>query len=110
MKIKINDKKTIQSIQDEFNTIFPYLKLEFFSKQHHEGEGIPKRYMKKSDRTLYECRTRHINGELEIVPEMTVAELEENFSNTYGLSAQVFRKSGKVWLETVSTDGRTLKD
>ena len=40
---------------------------------------------------------------------MTVTDLEQNFSDVYGLSIQVFRKSGDVWLETTITDGWTLE-
>lgn len=34
MKIAINDNRKIFAIQEEFNTAFPYLKLEFYSKPH----------------------------------------------------------------------------
>ena len=40
---------------------------------------------------------------------MTVNELEQRFSDVYGLGVQVFRKSGNVWLETTVTDGWTLE-
>ena len=65
--------------------------------------------MKSSSRTLGECRTIHNKGSITIGPEMTVDELEQRFMDVYGLSIQVFRKSGKVWLETTITDGWTLE-
>jgi hypothetical protein len=40
---------------------------------------------------------------------MTVAELEQQFSDVYGLSVQIFRHSGKAWLETTVTDKWTLE-
>lgn len=89
--------------------MFPYLKIEFFSKVHKAGGGSPKKQMKQPDKTLGECRTIHTAGKINITPTMTVAELEKNFSTVYGLSTQVFRKSGKVWLETTVTDGWTLQ-
>ena len=42
-------------------------------------------------------------------PAMTVAEFEKRFQVEFGLNAQVFRKSGKVWLETTITDNLTLQ-
>ena len=36
------------------------------------------------------------------------AELEEIFETNFGLHVQIFRKSGKIWLETSTTDGWTL--
>lgn len=45
-----------------------------------------------------------------ITPDMTVTDLEQSFNTIYGLGVQVFRKSGKIWLETTVTDGWTLEE
>jgi hypothetical protein len=108
MKLAIKDSKTVKQIQEEFNSMFPNLKIEFFSKPHNVSEGSEKRYMRMGNKTLSQCRTVHVNGSLDVIPTMTVAELEKKFQDTYGLSAQVFRRSGKVWLETTNTDHWTL--
>ncbi|HQQ94064.1 MAG TPA: hypothetical protein PLQ93_05885 [Bacteroidia bacterium] len=108
MKITINDHRKIHAIQEEFNKAFPYLKIEFFSKPHSSGGQSSKKLMKSSAKTLGECRTIHNKGSIVISPELTVDELEQRFMDVYGLSVQVFRKSGKVWLETSVTDGWTL--
>lgn len=110
MKIKINDSKKISAIQEEFNELFPYLKIEFFSLPHKLGEGTLKKNIKNSNKTLGECRTIHKNGVLTIYSTMTVWDLEQLFNDTYGLSVQVFRKSGKAWLETTVTDRWTLEE
>ena len=110
MKIVINDDRKIFEIQAEFNAVFPYLKLEFFSKPHQSGAGSAKRLMKHVHLTLGECRIIHNSGELNVNPYMKVAELEQIFHDTFGLNVQVFRKSGKVWLETTVTDGWTLEE
>src|SRR5690349_17830023 len=100
MRIAINDRRTIFAIQRNFSKMFPFLKIEFFSKPHKQGGASPKKMMKHPSKTLGECRTIHNAGTITITPSMTVADLEQNFSNIYGLSTQIFRKSGKVWLET----------
>ena len=41
---------------------------------------------------------------------MSVKDLEQNFRDVYGLSVQILRKSGKVWLGTTVTDNWTLKE
>ena len=110
MKVTINDNRKIFAIQEEFNALFPYLKVEFFSKPHSIGGGSPKKLVKHNSKTLGECRTIHNKGSITITPNMTVADLEQNFSDVYGLGVQVFRKSGKVWLETTVTDGWTLEE
>jgi hypothetical protein len=110
MKIQISDNRKIMAIQDEFNRMFPYLKLEFFSKPHKPGGQSPKNLIEHNSKTLAECRVIHKEGDLVITPTMTVIDLEQSFYNNYGLSAHVFRKSGRVWLETTVTDGWTLEE
>lgn len=108
MKITINDHRKIFAIQEEFTTAFPYLKIEFYSKANKQGGASSKKMVKHSSKTLGECRTIHKKGLVTITPEMTVADLEKQFSDVYGLQVQLFRKSGKVWLETTVTDYWTL--
>jgi len=109
MKIIIHDARRIVDIQEEFNTVFPYLKLEFFSQGHTISEGSAKKHIINTNETLGKYRSKHNPGEVGIVPEMKVMDIEQLFSDIYGLNVQVFRKSGKVWLETTVTDGWTLE-
>lgn len=57
---------------------------------------------------LKDCRSVHNKGSLEIHPYTTVMDLEQEFQDSFGLSIQVFRKSGDVWIETTVTDDWTL--
>lgn len=109
MQLIINDHVKIYAIQKEFNTMFPYLNLEFFSKFHKSGESTAKKFIEAHTKTLGECRTVRKDGEIIITPEMTVEGLERTFADIYGLAVQVFRKSGRVWLETSVTDDWTLE-
>jgi hypothetical protein len=110
MIIEIKDQQQIAAIQREFNEAFPYLKLEFFSKPHKQGFASAKILLKNNSLTLGECRNIHNSGTIIIEPFMTVVDLEQRFGDVYGLGVQVFRKSGKVWLETTVTDGWTLEE
>jgi hypothetical protein len=106
----ITDQKRLREIQVEFSRMYPYLKLEFYSKHHDEGKGSPKRALLASDKTIGEIRTVHNDGELQIVEDMTVAKLEQRFEEVFGLNAQVFRRSGNLWIQTTATDGWTLAE
>lgn len=110
MKITINDHRKIYAIQEEFNQFFPYLKLEFYSKPNKAGGASSRKLLKHNNKTLGECRTIHEKGTITISPSMTVSELEQSFADNYGLGLEVFRKSGKVWLETTLTEGWTLEE
>lgn len=109
MKLTINDNRTISSLQKKINQEYPYLKIEFFSQPHKAGAATAKKLMNSNSKTLGECRSIHKNGTISITPQMTVAELEQHFADEFGLFVQVFRKSGKVWLETSVTDNWTLE-
>lgn len=109
MKIEINDNRKVYAIQEEFNAAFPYLKLEFYTKPHTQGGASPKEIITESSKLIGDCRTIHDSGEITITPQLTVGELEQRFRDVYGLSVQVFRKSGKVWLETNETDNWSLE-
>jgi hypothetical protein len=109
MKLTINDSRKIFAIQEEFQKMFPYLKLEFFAKPSHVG-GVPsKKEIKHPSKTLGECRAVHSSGLLTVTPQTTVGELEQNFRDNFDLAVQVFRKSGSAWIETSSTNGWTLE-
>lgn len=110
MKIHIDDKRNIASLQEEFNSVFPYLKIEFFKKPHEAGEASPLSEMLPNDSNLGKWRTVHTEGDIVITKDSTVTEVENAFQERFGIAAQVFRKSGNVWLETSATDAWTLAE
>jgi uncharacterized protein (DUF1697 family) len=59
-------------------------------------------------RRIKDCRSKSKTGDLIFSAETTVADLENTFFRDFGLSAQVFRRSGNVWLETSATDSWSL--
>jgi hypothetical protein len=110
MKIVIENKKKIFTIQKEFSSVFPFLKIEFFSRPHKVNESSQKRFMCRSDKTIEACSFKpKAEGKISITPDTTVSELEYELKKAYGLSVQVFRKSGNIWLETTVTDQWSLK-
>lgn len=107
MKLRVKATQTAQTLQNDFTKHFPRLSLQLFKMPHNAGEGSP-----KAERALPESLlSEWIDTDevaLEVNPEMTVAELEEQLK-ALGIFAQVFRKSGDLWLETTRTDGWTLE-
>ena len=108
MELLINDKVTIKELQQQFSAEFPFLKLEFFDIAP-TFDGLPKSHMYPNHKPLGNCRRMHNEGVLEITPGMPVQKLEETFWNVFGLSTEVFRKSGNLWIETTLSDSWTLK-
>lgn len=107
MFITINSNKTIEEVQAEFNSEFPYLKIQFFRHGHKAFKGNNKKELLPASTKI--GALKHHDGSIEIANVMTVNELESLFKDVYGLNIQVFRRFGKSWLETTVTDSWTLQ-
>ncbi len=108
MDIIISNDKTLGDIKAAFQSKFPHLKLEFYDHKHQEGEGTPQRYLLDDTLKVAEARKKKTEGELSIHGNQKTNTLEMRFQELYGLNVQVFRKSGKLWLQTTATDDWTL--
>ncbi len=106
--MNIQDSRSIKSIQEEFHQLFRGLKMVFYQTRHDEHEGSEKGMEYAPDHKLSDLRVRQTEGGIEILPDMTVRELEQAFEELFGLHIQIFRKSGGVWLQTIQTDDWTL--
>ena len=106
----IDNSKKIKDLQAEFHRVFPHLKLEFYEGSHQAGEASPARQQLDNERLIDEVRSVHSEGDLRIREEMSVSELERLFLEKFGLNAQVFRRSGMLWLQTSATDDWTLAE
>lgn len=99
------------AVQQLFNELFPFLKIEFFEKESKAISGSFKKRVHNTTKRLADfIITKDAVQEISIHPEMTVTELEKEFAKVYKLHTQVFRKSGNIWLETTITDGWTLEE
>ncbi|MBK8847425.1 MAG: hypothetical protein IPO27_13110 [Bacteroidetes bacterium] len=110
MDILIDKSKKLIEIQAEFQKRFPFLKIEFYKKGHAQGEGSTKNSTLNTEQTIGEVGGSNVTEVFKVHGLMTVAELENAFGQTFRLSAQVFRKSGTLWLQTTATDSWTLAE
>ncbi|MBP6812117.1 MAG: hypothetical protein KA138_11390 [Saprospiraceae bacterium] len=111
MKLNISSDRTIGILQTEFSESFPGLKIVFFSKPHHAFKGSAAKFLVQEKEMLLKQLSPNIkSGDLLIEPTTTVKQLEQLFENEYALHVQVFRKSGRTWLETSVTDDLTLEE
>lgn len=108
MELHLTPDTNTSELKESFSVLFPYLRLEFFHKPHDPRAGSPKRDMYKGDHPLKQVGFKVAEGQLQISPEMRLADFERVLFDDFGLCVQVFRKSGKVWLETSATDHLSL--
>ena len=110
MELHLAPDRTVGTVQIEFSESFPGLKIVFFSKPHKAFKGSAAKFLvQDKDMLLKELSPNIKTGHLLIEHSTPVCQLEQLFEEEYGLHAQVFRKSGKTWLETSVTDDLTLE-
>lgn len=105
MNIHIRPDMLIGEVQKQFNSMFPYLQLEFYKSNADIKEG------KKlgAGKRIVIGQEAITDSLFDVMPDMTVKELETQFRKLFTLTVQVFRKSGTTWLQTTITDDWTLQ-
>lgn len=108
-KLILDPKASFESIRTQFRKKFNYLDLQCFKKKHENKEGSRKKLMYEPDTRLSELMNVTHSVSVSFHPTDTVKLFEEKIKDISGLNIQVFRKSGKLWLETTVTDNWTLQ-
>ncbi len=110
MNMNINKNRTIAEIQMEFANMFPFLKIEFFTRPHEAGGASWSKYMVfNRTKTMGEIgKLKSDENVFEVTPSMSVNDFEQGLQNQFGLSTQVFRKSMGSWIATTESDTWTL--
>ena len=109
MHLHIAPNRLISDIQKEFNEAFPFLKIEFFKTRSFTRSDFMAHQIIPSQRKIGDGQLAITDGDIEVVEEMKVKDLEKIFKDQFSLAMQVFRKSGNLWLETTMTDNWTLQ-
>ncbi len=107
MKLEFKADQQIGELRKAFNTLFPRLTVRLFTEAHAVGEGSPLKEQVEDDQTLETWLNTKGSASIEVRPDMTISEFE-SLLESHGLHAQVFRRSGSLWLETTQSDGWTL--
>jgi hypothetical protein len=107
--LPITGDSTLKDLKAAFHSWFPHLKLEFFKRSHSHAEGSPAKELLPDGLHVSQATSKGLGKELLVSKGMSVEALEDAFESTFGLHVQVFRRSGKIWLETSVTDKWTLE-
>ena len=106
MKLAITESRKIGELQDEFNHLYPFLRLEFL--RNHTSSDQPIRVL-NSGSTLGDNIYFVHEGSIQLSDNMTVSELADVFKDRFGIDVRVLRRCGNVWLETTMTPHWTLQ-
>jgi len=106
-EIVINNETAFTYIQKVFNRTYPYLNIEFTvgkkKTQYSRHKNILTNYQVK-DFTVIKGPVA-----INIAPNRTIKQVEQDFIQLAGLHIEVFRKSGNVWSGISFTGNWTLQ-
>lgn len=105
----ISAQTKVQEVFNQFNKLFPFLRLEFYKTPHDDNQGSRIQDQVSHERLLGELNPLIEKGDFEVDPQMTVADFEAMMHEKFNLNVQVFRKSAGIWLQTTATDGWSLE-
>jgi len=104
MKLVIKKESKVEDICKFFTECYPFLKIELYKKAF--ADSLKKEIL-PVNLPLGMLINNNIKTAININDNTTVAEIEDGFS-LIGLKAEIFRKSGNVWVETSLTNNWTL--
>ncbi len=111
MIIEINPNKKLKDINSAFTKVYPFLKLEFFSKSHKWQESSSVLQLLQQDQTVSEVTHSLLcSGFIELHYWQKTGVIEMMFLHQFNLSVQVYRKNGDNWIQTSGSDELTLEE
>lgn len=109
MKLYVNQSSTLGEIQKDFRDMYPYLKLEFYKRIQIGSRESSSKDRLQANYLPGKINTGRVYAAIDISPQISAGELESEILDILGVSAQVFRRSGNIWIQTTDTDKWSLR-
>jgi len=106
----IQQDNDIRQVRQHFNDLYPYLKINFFLSRKNEKELNAHSIVFSDAVKLKEINPVFSGGDIEVSDDMSILDFENEFLRRFGLSVQVSRRSGNLWLDTTKTNQWSLKE
>jgi hypothetical protein len=104
--LTIRPQQSTGSVQEAFRELYPQLKLQFVQP----GKApVPAHFVHDESRLIEALYPLTGPVEINAAPYVTTAAFEKAMLEA-GIYVQVFRLSGRVWLETIQTDHLSLHE
>jgi hypothetical protein len=107
MTIIITPGRITREIQEEFNAVFPFLRVEFFTRIDYTMIArctvIPEMLPATS------AGSNNVAVDLNITPYTTVKDFRLDVEDRFGICTQVYRKTGNLWHKITFTESWTMK-
>jgi len=108
MNLNIENMMLVEDVKKLFTNLYPFLKIELYKSLNEAKQNHIKKEPLPSNFILSKCLNNPESIAINWSNDITVEQLETQFEKI-GLSAEIFRRSGNVWVETSLTDNWTLQ-
>lgn len=110
MILHIEKMMSLEHVQQTFSRHYPHLKIVFFIDRNKDNHLKADERIQNLKMSIGSIREVAYDGYIQIESSMTVIQVENAFWDSFGLNVQIFRKSGRNWLMTHSSDLWTLEE
>lgn len=110
MILEIDDKITVREIQQKFQQLYPFLKIEFADKPHSFSDATLKGHWYEPEFRLFSIARKPRNTYINIQSWHRTGDIEDRFQGELGLYVQIFRKERDRWIQTAGSDILTLEE
>jgi hypothetical protein len=104
MIIQIHNNLLVSDVQERFAKCFPCMKIEFYTTRHHFRENSLEVCIANPSKKIGEIRRILEEGCLEIKSWYTVANVEKDLRDQFGLNVKIFREEKGRWVQTNGAD------
>lgn len=101
-------QQLIRQVQEEFNQIYPFLKIEFLRQEPGSQPAMDGEEVFGED-AIRDGARNLLEKDIRLTDSMKVGELEAALKELFGGPALVLRRSGNFWMETRMSRDWTLK-
>lgn len=104
--LKIDERISVSNFQKEFNSAFPFLKIELYKSALGKVNNTSVKTMSLLNPS---DQIGNSSKEIDITSLTTVAHLKQLLLEKLGISSLIYRKSGSMWIETSLTEDWSLE-
>lgn len=110
-KIKLNNKRKLIDIQDEFQEYFPHLLIHFYETARVNSVFYPPQLIQDQEATLKQCRASDKEGYLYFDDDLSISQLKDLLKNNYDLYIEIFHKVDLIhWSQKPVNNKQKLKE
>ena len=105
----VDSEDSVKGLQNGFSALLPHWRINFFKNRQDDKKVTGESSVFRPESKMKEINRNIQDGKFEISEEMTISQLENIFSEQFGLYVQVFLNSENLKVGKALDTAGTLK-